>query len=90
MHTLEDAPTWPAVLPCMQALLNNAQSSTSNKSLNEISYSFQLNRPLDLLVSDSLLRQEHTRSRVEVADAISFAQMSQKFYYNQKHQPIYF
>ena len=82
MHTLEDASTWLAVLPCMQALLNNAQSSTTNKSPNKISYRFQLNRPLDLLASDSLLQQEHTRSRVEITDAISFAQMSQKFYYN--------
>ena len=73
----------------MQALLNNARSTTTTKSLNEISYGFKPNKPLDLLTTD-LSQQNHIKARVKTIDAISFAQMHQKFHYNRKHQPIYF
>ena len=36
------------------------------------------------------LPQDHAIARVEAADAISFAQMHQKFHYDRKHQPMYF
>ena len=89
MHTLQEPSAWPAILPRMQAQLNNARSATTMKSPNEIAYGFVLNKGLDLLASD-LPQQDHARARVEAADAISFAQMSQKFHYDRKHQPMYF
>ena len=89
MHTLKKPSAWPSILPRMQALLNNARSATTTKSLNEIFYGFKPNRSLDLLATD-LPQQNHVKARVKTVDAISFAQMHQKFHYDRKHQPMYF
>ena len=88
LHTLGKPSAWPTVLPRMQALLNNAQSATTTKSPNELSYGFRLNKALDLITPSEL--PHHAMARIEAADAISFAQMSQKFHYDRKHQPMYF
>lgn len=66
----------------------NKRLSTENYS-NELAYSFQPNRSLDLATS-GLPQQVFTTARIEAADTISFAQMSQQFYYDRKHQPMYF
>ena len=90
LHGLQKASMWPFVLPRLQALLNNAQSTTTGKSPNELAYGFRPNRPLDLASSSELPQQVFATARIEAADAISFAQMSQKFYYDRRHQPMYF
>ena len=90
LYALQDPSAQPTVLLRLQALLNNAQSTTTGKSPNELSYGFQPSRVLDLTVLSTLLQQAYTIVRIEVANAISFAQISQKFYYNRKHQPMYF
>lgn len=88
LHTLLKPSAWPSVLPRLQALLNNSQSSATTKAPNEISYGFALNKPIDLLSSSLLPNQ--VQARIEAADAISFAQVYQKFHYDRRHQPMYF
>ena len=89
IHTLDKATDWPKVLPRMQALLNNLTSATTSKTPNELAYGFKLNRPLDLAATADDLAQ-HSLARIEAVDAISFAQMHQKFHYDRRHQPMYF
>ena len=73
----------------MQAMLNNSSISTINgKSSNKVVYGFSLNKPLDLAVLPQQLPQP-TKARSTAADAIAFTQMSQKFHYNRKHQPLF-
>ena len=88
IHTLLKPSAWPTVLPRLQALLNNLQSSTTSKTPNEIAYGFKINKPLDLLGTTSLPQQ--AQARVKAADAISFAQIQQKYHYDRRHQPMYF
>ena len=89
IHTLERPEEWPKVLPRLQALLNNLPSSTTNKTPNELAYGFKLNRPLDLVATIPELPGQSGLARIEAADAISFAQMHQKFHYDRHHQPMY-
>ena len=88
IHTLEKPSDWPKVLPRIQALLNNSPSSTTSKTPNELAYGFKLNRPLDLVAATESPQQPKL-ARIEAADAISFAQMHQKFHYDRRHQPMY-
>ena len=88
IHTLDRITDWPKVLPRIQALLNNMSSSTTTKTPNELSYGFKLNRPLDLMTANQPSPQPKL-ARLEAADAISFAQMQQKFHYDRRHQPMY-
>ena len=89
IHTLNRPSDWPKVLRRMQALLNNHASATTSKKPNELAYGFKLNRPLDLVAAIDEQAQ-HVLARAEASDAISFAQMHQKFHYDRRHQPMYF
>ena len=40
LHALQQPTAWPIVLPRLQVLLNNAQSATTGKSPNKLSYGF--------------------------------------------------
>ena len=71
VHTLERPSLWPSVLPRLQAQLNNSTSSRTSLSPNAVTYGFQLNRPLDLLVPGLDLDKAMARSTAR--DAISFA-----------------
>lgn len=77
------------MLPRIQALLNNLTSSTTSKAPNEITYGFKLNRPLDLIAATERLSQQHKLARIDTTNAISFAQIHQKYHYDRRHQPIY-
>ena len=77
---------WPETLPRIQAILNS--SASSGRIPNKIAYGFTPNRSLDLLnkLSPEI---DHIRARATAKDAIDFAQMSNKFHYDRKHQPMY-
>ena len=87
LNTLPNLKEWPKALPRMQAMLNNSTTITG-KSPNDVIYGFSLNKALDLAVLPKQLPQ-HDEARINAADAISYAQMSQKFHYDRKHQPMF-
>ncbi len=78
---------WPIALPAIQSIINNISSSTIGKTPNEITYGFTPPRPLDLLLA--LPFPAIATTRMEAADAISFAMSNQKIYYDRKHQPLF-
>lgn len=70
----------------MQSLFNNISSFITLQIFNEITYEFFLNRSLNLImfsISKSFLKQVLTR--IEVKNAIFFAQLNYKHYYNRAH-----
>ena len=69
----------------MQAFLNN--SSASGPTPKEVAYDFTPNKPLNLLAMSSL--GNHFLARTTASDAIAFAQMSNKFHYDRKRQPMF-
>ena len=85
VHGLDKPSKWPEVLPRIQAFLNN--SSASGPTPNEVAYGFTPNKPLDLLATSH--PPNHFLARTTAADAISFAQMANKFHYDRKHQPMF-
>ncbi len=86
---MERPADWPMILPRIQRNLNNAVSSTTGKTPNEAAYGFTPLQASDLLktCADDNSR-EASRTRIQVSDAIAFAQMSAKHYYDQKHHPL--
>ena len=55
-------------------MLNNSMSATTGKTSNDVAYGFSLNKALDLSALPHQLPSPASRS--DVADAISFAQIS--------------
>ena len=92
IHTLDDPTSWPEVLPKLQAGLNGSSSTTTRHTPYNIAYGFEPNQALDLVkVSHKGAGFDlKVVARKEAADAISFATMTQKYYYDRKHQPIFF
>ena len=88
INTLENIKIWPIVLPRLQSVLNNSMSTSTGVNPNEVVYGFSLNKPLSLATLPHQLPQ-HATTRIAAADAISFAQMSQKRYYDRRHQPLF-
>ena len=84
---------WPTILPRLQAVLNNSKSSAIGQSPNEVLYGFRLREPLDLLkhdipyLDDRGILASRNAARIDVKDAIAFAAMAMKYYYDRQHQP---
>ena len=87
VHALKDACFWPEILLCIQSILNNTSSWTTDKTPNKIAYGFSPCRPLDLL--SNLLLPNTFQVRTNATDAISFALANQKAHYNRKHQLLF-
>ena len=87
VHTMDDPLRWSEVLPRIQSLLNNTSSSTTGKTLNEITYGFSPRRSLDLFSSTTL--PNTYVARTAAADAILFALANHKNHYNKSHQPLF-
>ena len=85
VHGLDRPSKWPKVLPRLQSFLNN--SSATGLTPNEVAYGFTPNNPLDLLSASPMMN--HFLARTTASDAIAFAQMSNKFHYDRKHQPMF-
>ena len=85
-------PSWPEVLPKLQAGLNGSSSTTTGRTPYDIAYGFEPNQALDLVkvTHKSADFDLKVVARKEASDAISFATMTQKFYYDRKHQPMFF
>ena len=86
LNTLPNLKDQPIVLPRLQVILNNTSNSTEH-TVNKVVYSFTLNKPLNLAALLYKLLLE--RPRISTTNAIFFAQISQKFYYNRRYQPIF-
>nr|AUW31026.1 putative retrotransposable element [Cladonia uncialis subsp. uncialis] len=98
IHTSPDPTSWPDVLPKLQASLDGASSSTTGKTRYDIAYNFEPNQALDMVkastkkFADFDLVDFDTKviARKEASDAMAFAHMKQKFYYDRKQQPMFF
>ena len=87
IHHMDQPERWPEVLPRIQAVLNNSESASTTKTPNEIALGFTPNRPTDLLLSTTPIDQDV--ARIEARDALSYAQLNQKFHYDRSHTPMF-
>ncbi len=87
LHTIAKPQNWPSLLPKIQALLNNATSTTTGQTPNELAYGFTPRRPLDLL--SKLAAPANLEARFAANDAIAFAAMAYKEHYDRSHQPLF-
>ena len=86
LNTLLNLKEWPIVLLRLQVILNNS-SNVTKYTANKIVYRFILNKPLNLATLPYKLPTK--KARISTANAISFAQILQKFHYNRRYQPIF-
>ena len=87
ISVLNNSADWIEIIFDIQRNINNSIVIVTDKTSNEISYEFTLTQIFDLLKSfeeSSLSLSQMTRQ--EAVDALIFAQMNFKFYYDRKHQ----
>ena len=84
LATLEDVREWPRLLAKVQSFLNNSASASTGKTPNEVVYGFTPNRHVDLMSGRAI----NPATRVEVQDAIAFANMSAKHNYDRRHRAL--
>ena len=90
LSSLDDIRQWPTVLPRLQSYMNNSVSAATGKTPNEAAYGFTPTAALDLWKADTADPTviDPAMARLAVSDAIAFAQMRAKFYYDQSHKPL--
>ena len=87
LPTLENPSDWPSLVGPIQRYINNSLSAATGKSPNEVVYGFTPTRSKDL-AKPSNLTMLPKLARIEVADAIAFAQANAARAYDKKHQAI--
>ena len=87
LATLDNPADWEGVVGPIQSAVNNSKSSSTARSPNDVVYGFTPTQSTDLLTTQSQPLPPKL-VRMEVADAIAFAQMSSKIYYDKKHKTI--
>ena len=87
ISVLNNFANWIEIIFDISQNINNSVVIVIDKTFNEISYEFTLTQIFDLLKSfeeSSLSLSQMTQ--LKAADALIFAQMNFKFYYDRKHQ----
>ena len=86
---LERPELWPRLLPRLQAIMNSSISATTGQTPNEVIYGFKPNQPLDLVAASSMPELKPPTARISAADALAFANMNAKHYYDKYHKPMF-
>lgn len=87
LATLDSPVDRERVVGPIQSAVNNSKSSSTARSPNKVVYRVTPTQGTDLFTTQSQpLRPKFVR--MEVADAIAFAQMSSKIYYDKKHKTV--
>ena len=83
---------WTLVLPYLQGSLNNSKNQSTGVSPNEILYGFNVRDTLGLLSLPELPQEDFSRlrqmKREQAEDAIAFANIMAKAYYDSSHKPL--
>ncbi len=104
LTTLKRIDEWPTVLPRMQAALNNSTKGSTGLSPNQILFGFRTREALDLIRVDEpetdsvdinhakqLTRLDDYRpAHIDAKDAIVYAALRMKDYYDSRHTPKFF
>ena len=85
---LERPELWPSILSRLQSILNSSISS-SGKSANEVIYGFKPNQPLNLVAASTMPELSPPIARISAADALAFASMMAKHYYDRDHRALF-
>ena len=87
IHMLERSNLWSSVLSTFQTTINNTRFSITIKTSNEIAYDFFSNMSLDLLKNDTV--SDTFIIRMKIKDAIDWANISYKRYYDRRHASLF-
>jgi len=83
--TLEKPTEWLRCLPRIQSELNNSKASTGSTP-NEVVYGFTPNFIIDYTADPDI---DLPAARVDAADALDFAAMNMKYYYDRRHTAMF-
>ena len=65
--------------------MNSSISAATGRAPNEVIYGFKPNQPLDLVAASSMPELKPSTARISAADALVFANMNAKHYYDKYH-----
>ena len=86
LATVDDPSIWPQLLGPIQSALNFSKSTATTQSAIKTMYQTDIHHKINLV---GPLRSD-IAPRVEIADAIDFAVLAQKRYYDHRHTPLFF
>ena len=83
---MEDPTEWTYCLLRIQLVLNNSQAFSTDSTPNEIAYGFTPNFAVDYTIDPNI---DFPLAQVDATNALDFATMNMKFYYNHRHTPMF-
>jgi hypothetical protein len=86
LATMEDPTEWTCCLLRIQSVLNNSQAFSTDCTPNEIAYGFTPNFAVDYTTDPNI---DFPLAKVNATDALDFAAMNMKFYYDRRHTPMF-
>ena len=84
---------WPEFLITLWASLNNSKNTSTDLFSNKVVYNFNVQKELDLLNSElksTNIIQKWNQNHWEAENALTFANITAKIWYNTKHKVISF
>ena len=87
--TFDNFDKWSFTLSRLQIELNNASSTTIDKSINDIIYDFTSDQSLNFISLNASVIDQHI-VKTKTIDVIFFVIMSQKRHYDRRHQSTFF
>lgn len=79
---------WKERLPALQEILNSSQSNSTGHTPHELMYGIQLHNPLNIGFKTPECQDFTVRE--DAAEALRYASMYMKRYYDRKHQPQHY
>jgi len=86
LATIEDPTEWTCCLLKIQLVLNNSRASSTDCTPNKIAYGFTPNFAVDYTTDPDI---DFPLARIDAANALNFAAMNMKFYYDRRYTPMF-
>jgi hypothetical protein len=87
IQKLLDSTLWISALWKFQSIFNNTRSTVTEKISNELLYEITSNLSLNISFTNKILNHDHLRKKAQ--NAINWAQMQNKAYYDRRHTSLF-
>jgi hypothetical protein len=87
IQELLDSTLWVSALWKFQSIFNNTRSIVTKKTSNELLYEITLNLSLNISFTNKIFNHDHLRKKAQ--NAINWAQMQNKAYYDRRYTSLF-
>ena len=87
-HAITQGLPWLPQLPVIVSTLNTSPSASTKQTPARLLFGIDFRQPWNML--KGLVYRDHTGPRLDAEEALKYAAMRMKYYYDQQHQPMSF